>query len=127
MKNKVLPGLRILLGLMLAVFGMNKLVPFMPPQEMSDLALQGFGALMGAKFVMPTVAVVEVAVGIALLTNRFTALALVILVPISYGMVAFHAAFDMAGMAMAAFVALLNIILLMEQKDKFSEVLKVKA
>jgi putative oxidoreductase len=123
MKKKVELGARIVLGTILFVFGLNKFLNFIPQPEASQEMMNAFGNLMALGFIMPTVAIVEVIVGLALLTNKFKSLALVVLVPISYGMVAFHLAFDIQGIGMAAFVAILNIYLLAGNKEKFNSIL----
>ena len=123
MNKKVDLGLRILTGLMLVVFGANKFFNFMPQPEPTPELGAAFGALMGTAFILPTVAVVEIIVGLSLLTNKFTSLMLVVLVPISYSIVAFHLAFDPAGVGGAAFVAIVNIVLLLGRKEHFAAVL----
>ncbi len=123
MNNKLKITVRIIPGIVLLVFGLNKLIPFLPPQNMADEVMQAFGALMALKFVLPTVAIIEVAVGLSLLTNRFTSLTLVLLMPISYSIVAFHLAFDPSGILPAAIVALLNIGLLVINRATYREVL----
>ena len=125
MNNKLKITTRIILGIVLLVFGMNKLIPFLPPQNMSEEVMQAFGALMALKFILPTVAIIEVLVGLSLLANRFTSLALVVLMPISYSIAAFHLALDPAGIMPAAFVALLNISLLVINRSTYREVLAI--
>ena len=124
MNKKVDLGLRIALGLMLVVFGANKFLNFMPAPEPTPELGAAFGALIGTAFILPTVAIVEVLVGLSLLSNKFTSLMLVVLVPISYSIVAFHLAFDPAGVGGAAFVAIVNVVLLLARKEHFKEVLK---
>lgn len=125
MSDKLKITARIILGIILLVFGMNKLIPFLPPQNMSDEVMQAFGALMALKFVLPTVAIIEVLVGLSLLVNKYTSLALVILMPISYSIVAFHLALDPSGIMPAAFVALLNIGLLVINRASYREVIAI--
>ncbi len=123
MKQKVNLVLRILLGLMLVLFGANKFGHFIPMGEPAPEVAAAFGGLMAVKFILPTVGVVETLVGLVLLSNRFVSLALVVLVPISYSIVAFHLAFDPAGIGGALFVAVLNVYLLLTKKENFNAVL----
>lgn len=123
MNTKINLGARIVLGAILLIFGLNKFLFFLPQPPASEEMMQAFGSLMALGFIMPTVAIVEIVVGAALLLNKFKSLALVVLVPISYGMVAFHMAFDVQGIGMAAVVAILNIYLLLTEKGKFTAVL----
>ena len=126
MKKKIEIGLRIVLGIILFVFGLNKFLNFIPQPPGSEEMMTAFGNLMALGFIMPTVAIIEITVGLALLINRFKSLALVVFVPISYGMVAFHLAFDVQGVGMAALVAILNIYLLLAEKQKFNLILAAK-
>lgn len=123
MKTKLTLSARIVLGAILFVFGLNKFLQFIPQPPASKEMMQAFGNLMALGFIMPTVAIIEIVVGLALLSNRFKSLALVVLAPISYSMVAFHLAFDIQGIVMAAVVAILNVYLLLSEKEKFSAVL----
>ena len=123
MKTKLKLFGRVILGIILFVFGLNKFLHFIPQPPASEEMMLAFGSLMSLGFIMPTVAIIEVTVGLALLINKFKSLALVVLVPISYSMIAFHLAFDINGILMAAIVGVLNIYLLLIEKEKFSQVL----
>ena len=123
MNKKVTLGFRIALGLMLVLFGANKFLNFMPMPEPAPEVFAAFGALMTLKFILPTVGIIEVLVGASLLSNKFTSVALLVLVPISYSIVAFHLAFDPAGVGGAAFVAILNVVLLLSKKEHFAQIL----
>lgn len=126
MKTKLKLAARLVLGAILLVFGLNNFLQFISQPPPSEQLMQAFGNLIALGFIMPTVAIVQITVGIALLSNRFKSLALVILVPITYSMIAFHLAFDVQGIVFASVVAILNIILLFSEKDKFSAVLASK-
>jgi putative oxidoreductase len=123
MKSKIELLLRLLTGLMLLVFGLNNMFSFMATPDSTPEAGVVFGALMTTQFIMPTVAIVEILVGLSLLSNKYTSLMLVVLVPISYSIVVFHLVFDPAGIIMALFVAVANVILLWNRKVHFKEVL----
>ena len=72
MKNaKVIMGTRIVLGLVLVVFGLNKFLQFMPFPPMPVEAGAFMGALMATGYMMVIVAIVEIAVGVMLLTNKY--------------------------------------------------------
>tara|TARA_R110000772_G_scaffold89095_2_gene184845 strand:+ start:1120 stop:1494 length:375 start_codon:yes stop_codon:yes gene_type:complete len=119
MNSKVFMIVRLLLGLMLLVFGINKFFNFLPaPEGMSADAGAYFGALTSAK-VITLVAVVEVLAGLALLINKFGALMSVILMSVSVNAVLFHATLDPGNIAPAVVLLVLNIIVLYGYKDKF--------
>ncbi|MTI31257.1 DoxX protein [Cytophagales bacterium RKSG123] len=90
-------------------------------------AAQNFmGALMGTGYLMILVKTLEVLVGIALITNRFVALSLVILAPIAVNMVLFHLFLDPAGIGAAALVTIFTIILMFANKSKYNALLSAK-
>ena len=121
MNTKMDTGLRIFLGLILVVFGMNNFLQFMPQQEMSAEIMTAFGGLMAVKFIMPTVAVIEIVAGLSILTKKFSLPGLIALLPISYGAVMFHLVLgDFAGIMPAVIVATLNIALLLGRKNKLA-------
>ncbi len=66
MNSKVFMVLRILLGIFVIVFGVNKFANFLPMPEMSGDAAAYFGALSSSKTLM-LVAIVEIVAGLAIL------------------------------------------------------------
>ncbi|MEW7289707.1 DoxX family membrane protein [Aquimarina sp. 2304DJ70-9] len=110
--NKLIVVLRILLGVMLIVFGLNKFIEFLPAIEFANPdAGVLFGALAGS-YIMKTVALVEIIAGLLLVINKSVPFALVLLAPISVNIVLFHATLDPAGIAPGAFVFLVNSFLI---------------
>ena len=81
---------RILLGLMFLVFGLNGFLNFMPqPKDMPQEIITVMGALTKAGY-MTVVSGAEVLIAVLLLTNRFVPLALTLLAPIIVGILTFH-------------------------------------
>ncbi len=72
---------RILLGLVFLVFGLNKIVPFIPSTMPPGLAGQFMGALYTSKYLI-FVGLCEAASGLLLLSGRYIPLALVIVGPV---------------------------------------------
>ncbi|MEQ3796419.1 DoxX family membrane protein [Flavobacteriaceae bacterium MJ-SS4] len=123
MNSKVFMVLRIILALMLLVFGLNKFLNFLPaPEGMSEAAGNYFGALMSTKTIT-LVAVVEIAAGLALLLNKFGALMSLILMSVSINAVMFHATLDSANILPALVLLILNVIMLIGYKDKYKDLL----
>lgn len=123
MKSKVFMGLRIVLGLMLLVFGLNKFFHFLPdPEGMSADAGAYFGALGSAK-TLTLVAIVEVVAGLTFLLNKYGALMAIILMSVSVNAVLFHVNLDSANIALALVLLVLNIIVLYSYKDKYKELM----
>lgn len=123
MNSKVFMVLRILLGLFVLVFGLNKFLEFLPaPEGMSEDAMAYFGALMNSK-TMALVAVVEIVAGLALILNKFGALLALILMSVSVNAVLFHAVLDQANIAGALVLLVLNIAVLFGYKDQYKALL----
>lgn len=123
MNSKVFMVLRILLGIFVLIFGVNKFVGFLPPPEgMSEAAGSYFAALSSAK-VMDLVAIVEIIAGIALIFNKFGALFALILMSVSVNAVLFHATLDPGNMIPAIALLVLNVIVLYGYKDKYKALL----
>ena len=123
MNSKVSMVIRILLALMLLVFGTNKFFDFLPaPEGMSDDAGAYFAALTSVKLVT-LIAVVEIATGLALLFNKWGALMALILMSVSVNAVLYHANLDMVNIGPAAGLLVLNLLVLYGYKDKYKELL----
>jgi uncharacterized membrane protein YphA (DoxX/SURF4 family) len=115
---------RVLLGVVLIIFGMNKFLQFMPLPPMSLAATDLMTALVDSGYIMVIVAIVEVVTGILILLNKYLALALVILFPILLNAFLFHLFLDLPGIGGASFAILMNVFLIFVNKKKYSELLK---
>ena len=123
MNSKIILVARILLAIVMLVFGVNKFANFLPPPELDGEAGAYFGALMSAN-VITVVAVLEILTGLAFLSGRYVALALVINAPLAFNAFLFHALLDPAGIGPSALWIVLLIVLLVGYKDKYAELLK---
>jgi len=104
-------ALRILLGLVFFVFGLDAFIhvlpqPSSPPPE-GALAL--FLAFVKTGYLLPLIKGTEVLVGVLLLTNRLVPLALVLIAPVIVNIVAFHAFLAPSGLGLACVLAALAI------------------
>ncbi len=115
---------RILLGLILTVFGLNGFLQFMPMPEMTPEAGELMGALAKAGYFFPIIAIVEILVGVLLLINKYTAIALIVLFPIMLNAFLFHLFLDIAGIGAAALAITLNVFLFITNKDKYKGILQ---
>jgi putative oxidoreductase len=122
MNSKVFMVVRILLGLFVLVFGLNKFFNFMPMPELSADAGAYFGALSNSKTLM-LVAFVEIVAGLALIFNKYSALLALILMSVSINAVLFHAVLDPGGIGGALVLLILNIVVLFGYKDKYKTLL----
>ena len=116
-------GVRILLGLFVLVFGLNKFFHFIPMEAPTGDAGAYFGALMNTK-TLTLVAVVEIVAGVSLIFNKFGALMTLILMSVSINAVLFHITLDPANMAGALVLLVLNIVALLGYKEHYQALLK---
>jgi len=119
MNSKVTMALRIILGLILIIFGANKFIGFMPSPELPEAAGNFMGALANTGYMFPLIGAVEVIVGLLLVFNKWVAFALVLLAPVAVNMVLFHLKLAPGGIAPAALVTILNIVLIYANWDKY--------
>ena len=104
-------AVRVLLGLLLLVFGLNGFLNFIPQPPPPTEGGEFLSALTAGN-VLPVVKVFEVVIGALLLSGRFVPLALVMLVPIAVGIVLYHLTFDIPGGAGSYVVAAMLTFLL---------------
>ncbi|GMN10955.1 hypothetical protein MTsPCn9_27330 [Croceitalea sp. MTPC9] len=123
MNSKIFLIVRILLGVFVLVFGLNKFLNFLPAFELTGDPLEYFSALSKSQ-TLNLVGVVEVVAGLALIFNKWGALMAVILMSISVNAVLFHATLDPANIGPAIGLLLLNIIALVGYKDKYADMLR---
>ena len=114
---------KALLSLVMIVFGVNKLSPFLPNPELSDPGGQLFFQAMFGTYLATVVALGEIIGGILLWIKKFEVVGSLLLIPITFNIVAFHIAHDLAGMAPGLIVFLANMLLLYNAKGKLSGLL----
>ncbi|UOY05165.1 DoxX family membrane protein [Muricauda sp. SCSIO 64092] len=123
MNSKVFMVIRILLGLFVLVFGLNKFLNFLPAPEVTGDAGAYFGALVSSKTIT-LVALVEVLAGLALLLNKFGALMALILMSVSVCAVLFHATLAPEGIGPALGLLIFNVLTLIGYKDRYKDILR---
>ncbi|MCW9705540.1 DoxX family membrane protein [Fodinibius salsisoli] len=91
MKKKILFVACLLFGLMFINAGLNKFFNYMPvPEDMPEQATTMFNAMMQIGWLMPLLAVGEIAGGLLFIIPKTRALAAVMLVPIMAGILCSH-------------------------------------
>ena len=104
---------RVLLGLLFFVFGINFFYEFMHMQQppMSPQATAFNTGLFGSGYFFPFLKGLEVICGLALIINRFTALFLVVLFPITLNIFLFHFELAPDGAPMGAAILIIHLFL----------------
>ncbi len=117
---------RMLLGLVFLVFGLNGFLSFMPqPKDLPPEVMNVMGALTQAGY-MKVVSGAEVIVAVLLLTNRFVPLALALLAPIVVGIITFHVAMARATIGPGMVVLIMEIYLAWAYRGAFRPMLRGK-
>lgn len=117
--NKVNTVARYVLGLAMLVFGANKFFHFMPNPELSEAASSFMGTLAGSGYIFQILGVAYIIAGLCLVLNKAVPFALLVLVPVSINIVAFHLTFAPETILFGAIVAILNVFLIYANWDRF--------
>ena len=112
MNSKFTMLVRILLGILLVVFGSNKLFNFLPSQSPAGSAGEFMYSLGATGYVFPVLGVLEMFIGILLLAKKWVPFAMVLLAPISINILLFHLFLDIPGVFVALLVVAFNGILI---------------
>ena len=122
MNSKLTLVFRILLGLLMLVFGLNKFFDFLPPMDNPPAGASAFfGALVATGYMMKLVAISEIIGGLLLLLGKWIPFALVFLVPITANILCFHLFLDISqNMMPAILVTIMHLILLYKYRGSFT-------
>jgi putative oxidoreductase len=112
--------IRILLGVALVVFGLNGFLQFMP-MDLGAPLVAAIGSMGGVFLVVKAL---EIVIGVFLLANRFSALALVALLPITINFVLFHLFLDIANIVPGLVLLIFNVVLMFNHKKAYKLLLK---
>jgi uncharacterized membrane protein YphA (DoxX/SURF4 family) len=126
-KGRIAPMIvRILLGLMFLMFGLDGFLNFIPkPKEMPPEIVTVTGGLMKGGY-MTVVAGTEIIVAVLLLTNLFVPLALALLAPIVVGILTFHVAVAPQTIGPGIVVLLMELYLAWAYRGAFRPMLRAK-
>ena len=117
---------RVLLGLLFLVFGLNGFLNFMPtPKDLPpDVITVSTGLMKGGY--MAVVSATEIIGALLLLTNRFVPLALVLLAAIIVGIITFHIAIAPATIVPGIVVLAMELYLAWAYRGAFRPMLRAK-
>ncbi len=118
--------IRFVLGIILIVFGANKLLMifmesgFLPQPVLPENAGKFMTSLGATGYILPIVGALEVYVGVLLILKKWVPFALILLAPISVNILLFHFFLDLSGgMIGALVVATLNGVLIYKHWSQF--------
>ncbi len=126
-KIKIYNILRVVLGLIIIGSGIAMLLGLTANMKYPSAGANDFmRALENTGYFMPFLAIVKIVCGIALISNRFTKLALVIFMPVSINMTMFHIFLELSSGIPAYIILALNTYLLFMNIEYYRSMLKVK-
>jgi uncharacterized membrane protein YphA (DoxX/SURF4 family) len=112
--------IRILLGLIFTVFGLNGFLHFIPMQPMPQAAMIFFAALTATGDMIRLIFFGQLIGGVLLLTGVAVPLALAILAPIVVNILFFHLFLSPGGLAIAFAVVAMEVFLAWRYQDAFA-------
>lgn len=112
-------SLQTLFGLLLILFGLNSFFGFLPIPEKQGFAFEFLKTLHEAKYLFPLIATIMTTSGILLVMNQWTAFALLMQLPISVNIFAFHLFHDWQGLVPAWALFALNNFLIFRKIGQF--------
>lgn len=110
---------RIVLGLSLLLFGLNGFFSFLPIPEKQGFALEFLQTLKKAGYLLPVVAVIMTTSGMLLLLNKGMLVGLLMQLPVSFNIVAFHLFHDRQGLIVAYVMFTMNMFLILKNYKQF--------
>ncbi|HTU50949.1 MAG TPA: hypothetical protein VMF56_10160 [Acidobacteriaceae bacterium] len=117
---------RILLGLTFLVFGLNGFLNFMHAPLPPGMAGTFLTTLVASHFLY-FVSSIQVIAGLLLLINQFVPLALALLAPVLYNILAFHITMQPSGLPPGLIASILWLILVWRLRDYFTPLFVQKA
>ena len=116
---------RILMGLMFFVFGLNGFLNFMPQPKMPENIMTVMGSLKQAGLIDVAFGT-QLLVGVLLLLNRFVPLALALIAPIIVGIITFHIRLAPPSIGMGIVVLVMELYLAWAYRNAFRPMLAPK-
>ena len=125
--SRYLPGgVRILLGALFLVVGLNGFLNFLPQPTtpMSTGATAFLGALINTGYMLQLITATQLIVGALLVANRFVPLAITLLAPFIVNSIAFHIVLEPTGRPIAFVVLALELYLAWVYREAFRPMLR---
>jgi putative oxidoreductase len=110
---------RVLLGLLVVLFGTDYFVHFMPELPISEKGGAFLEALLATGYLFPLIKTLEICCGLMLIAGVAVPLALALLSPIVLNIALYHIALDWNGAALGASVSVLEAFLLWRCRAAF--------
>ena len=118
---------RILMGFAFFVFGLNGFLQFLPqPKELPKDLMEVMGGMMKSHYMIPSAMATQVIVGFLLLINRFVPLALALIAPILFNIIAVHVFLQPEGIVPGAVLTVMELYLAWSYRGAFRPMLRAR-
>lgn len=104
----------VIFGLLLILSGLNHLLHIIPQPEHKLAAKEFIFALEKSGYIFPTTSLIMILAGSCLMINRLLLPALILLMPISFNIFAFHVFLEPEGMTPGLIIFGINLFLLIQ-------------
>lgn len=126
MKKSVLFVVCLLLGLLFINAGLNKFFNYMPvPDDLPERQVNMFMAMMQIEWLMPLVAVAEIAGGILLIIPRFRALGAIVLCPVLAGIILISFSVAPKGLAITLIIFAIWAWVIVENRERYLAMVRI--
>ncbi|MET3037932.1 MauE/DoxX family redox-associated membrane protein [Chryseobacterium sp. NRRL B-14859] len=111
----------LLFGLMFINAGLNKFLNYMPMEKPTPEQMKLFAAFGEISWLMPLVGIVEIIGGLLFIFPKTRALGAIVILPVMVGIVTHVFTMDKSpiGMSIAGIMLLINIWILIDNKEKY--------
>lgn len=115
---------RVLLGLIFLVFGLNGFLHFIPNMQMPNPAVMFFTGLAGTGYMLPLLFATQALGGALLILGLYVPFALALLAPVIVNIFLFHMFLAPSGIPLAIVVVALELFLVWANRGAFVPMLR---
>ncbi len=125
MKNKILTVLSAIFGLLLINGGLDKLFHYMPtPDDLNPELIKDFKALKEISWLMPLIAIAEIAGGVLVIFPKTRAIGALIVFPVMFGVLLTHIFVDPSQIIIAIIIWAILLWIIYDNKQKYLPLIK---
>ncbi|SHF81213.1 DoxX protein [Fodinibius roseus] len=125
MKKKILFVVSLLFGLVFINAGLNKFFNYMPvPEDLPEEVIKMSTAMMEIGWLMPLIAVAEIAGGVLFVTKKYRALGAIIIFPVMVGILLTHFIVAPSGLPLALVLLAVLVWVMIENREKYLPMIK---
>jgi putative oxidoreductase len=106
-----------LYGIVLIYFGLNGFFHFVANPEHQGFAKEFMTSLHHSGYIFPTIASIQVLAGMSLIANQFANIGLLLMLPVSANIFAFHLVHEPGALVIASLLLFLNLFNLVRRSS----------